>query len=167
MRLLLVVICGLIFSQSVRAESNVYRVAVLADTDKTEGGWLAKLIADELQRSKDIVIDYTSPDLTVSCFAINFGGSRADRPRLAASVALMLGQHQLLGASSTAGAGQIPYARSTIEGLTRRCSQPLPGPISHFDFMKQFQIFATVAFASGGGRSSPLVRSISNEQGHI
>lgn len=92
MRLLILTICAIMTSPLVRAESDVYRVAVLADTDKTQGGWLAKLVADELSRSKDIVIDYKSPDLTVSCFVITSDNSRH---RFVASVALMLGQHQL------------------------------------------------------------------------
>jgi hypothetical protein len=88
-------ICALTGLQFLGAEPSVYRIAVLADTDKTEGGELATLIADELRRSKDVTIVYKSPDLTVSCFAINLDGSSAHGVRLAASVALMLGQRQL------------------------------------------------------------------------
>jgi len=38
--------------------------------------------------------------------------------------------------------------------LTNRWSQPLAGAISRFDFMKQFQMFATLASASGGSAPS-------------
>jgi len=34
--------------------------------------------------------------------------------------------------------------------LTKRCSQPLVGALSHFKFMKQLSILAKLAFASGG-----------------
>ena len=34
--------------------------------------------------------------------------------------------------------------------LTNRCSQPLAGVTSRFDFMKQLLVFATLAPASGG-----------------
>jgi hypothetical protein len=68
----------------------VYRVGVLAETDKTEGGELATLIADDLRRSKDVVIDDKSPDLTVSCFAVNLDRRHEDGVRIVASVALIL-----------------------------------------------------------------------------
>ena len=48
---MLITICALTGLQFLGAEPSVYRIAVLADTDKTEGGELATLIADELRRS--------------------------------------------------------------------------------------------------------------------
>jgi hypothetical protein len=36
------------------------------------------------------------------------------------------------------------------EDLTNRCSQPLAGAMTRFDFMKQVSMFATLAPASGG-----------------
>ena len=90
MRCCLLVICALATSHFLGAEPSVYHVSVLADTDKTEGGELAGLIADDLRHSKDIIIDDKSPDFTVSCFAIHsdindiHGG-------IAASVAIMSG----------------------------------------------------------------------------
>ncbi len=89
-RCLLVIICAFAASHFLRADPNVYHVGVLADTDKTEGGELATLIADDLRRSKDVIIDDKSPDLTVSCFATHLDGSRIHGVRIVASVALML-----------------------------------------------------------------------------
>jgi hypothetical protein len=88
-RRLLVIICALAVSQFIRADPTVYRIGVLADTDKTEGGELASLIADHLRRSKDVIIDDQSPDFIVSCFAIHLNSSRLDHVRIVASVALM------------------------------------------------------------------------------
>jgi hypothetical protein len=95
MRCCLLVICALASSHFLGAEPSAYHVSVLADTDKTEGGELAGLIADDLRHSKDIIIDDKSPDFTVSCFAIHsdindiHGG-------IAASVAIMSGQSTLI-----------------------------------------------------------------------
>jgi hypothetical protein len=36
------------------------------------------------------------------------------------------------------------------QGLTKRCSQPLAGMSSHFNFMKPLSILAKLALASGG-----------------
>lgn len=108
MRLLLA-ICGVMLSSFVTAEADVYRVAVLADTDRTQGAWLAKLIGDELARSKDIAIDYKSPDLTVSCFVVTFDKSR---PRFVASVALMAGEHQL--------SQHFPLTADSLESLAHK-----------------------------------------------
>jgi hypothetical protein len=77
-------------SQFLRADPSVYHLGVLADTDKTEGGELATFIADDLRRSKDVVIDDKSPDLTVSCFAVNLNRRQEDGVRIVASVALIL-----------------------------------------------------------------------------
>jgi hypothetical protein len=66
MRCYLVAIVGAFAAlHYVIAEPPVFRISVLADTDKTEGGELATIIANDLRRSKDIVIDEKSPDLTV------------------------------------------------------------------------------------------------------
>jgi len=51
MRRCLLVICALAISHFLRADPSVYRVSVLADTDRTEGGELAGLIADEAPSS--------------------------------------------------------------------------------------------------------------------
>jgi hypothetical protein len=96
MRRYLLVICALAASHFLRADPRVYHVSVLADTDRTEGGELATLIADDLRRSKDIIIDDKSPDLTVSCFAIHSDTSDVHAVRIAASVAIMSGQSTLL-----------------------------------------------------------------------
>ena len=95
MRCWLLVICALAASHFLRADPSVYHVSVLADTDKTEGGELAGLIADDLRRSKDIIIDDKSPDLTVSCFAIHSDDNDVHAIRIAASVAIMSGQSTL------------------------------------------------------------------------
>jgi hypothetical protein len=89
-RCLLVIISVVGASQFLWADPSVYHVGVLADTDKTEGGELATLIADDLRRSKDVVIDDKSPDLTVSCFAVNLDSRYEDGVRIVASVALIL-----------------------------------------------------------------------------
>jgi hypothetical protein len=78
-------------------------------TDKTQSGWLAKLIADELIRSKDIVIDYKSPDLSVSCFVVT---SDDPRQRFVASVALMRGRHQLVE--------HFPLTADSLESLAHK-----------------------------------------------
>jgi hypothetical protein len=96
MRRYLLVICALAASHFLRADPSVYHVSVLADTDRTEGGELATLIADDLRRSKDIIMDDKSPDLTVSCFAIHSDSSDVHAARIAASVAIMSGQSTLL-----------------------------------------------------------------------
>ena len=96
MRGSLLVICALAASHFLRADPSVYRVSVLADTDRTEGGELATLIADDLRRSKDIIVDNKSPDLTVSCFAIHSDTSDVHAVRIAASVAIMSGKSTLL-----------------------------------------------------------------------
>ncbi len=41
-----------------------------------------------------------------------------------------------------------------VPGLTNRWSQTLAVVKSTFDFMKQFQVFATLALASGGAAPS-------------
>jgi hypothetical protein len=87
---LLLIICAFAASHFLLADPNGYHVGVLADTDKTEGGELAALIGNELRRSKDVIIDDKSPDLTVSCFAINLDSRREDGVRIVASVALIL-----------------------------------------------------------------------------
>ena len=92
---LLITICVLVGSHFLRAEPNVYRVAILADTDKTEGGELASLISDDLRRSKDVIIDYKSPDFTVSCFVIHSDSSDVHAARIAASVVFLNGQNSL------------------------------------------------------------------------
>jgi hypothetical protein len=96
MRHYLLVVCALAASHFLRADPGVYHVSVLADTDRTEGGDLATLIADDLRRSKDIIMDDKSPDLTVSCFAIHPDSSDVHAARIAASVAIMSGQCTLL-----------------------------------------------------------------------
>jgi hypothetical protein len=96
MRRYLLLICTLAASHFLRADPSVYHVSVLADTDRTEGGELATLIADDLRRSKDIIMDDKSPDLTVSCFAIHSNSSDVHAARIAASVAIMSGQSALL-----------------------------------------------------------------------
>ena len=109
MQRFLAIICALASSQLVRGEPTVYRIAVLADTDKTQGGELAGLIADDLRRSKDIVIDYKSPDLTVSCFVITFDSAGV---RFVASVALMHGQHDMLE--------HFPLTADSLESLAHK-----------------------------------------------
>jgi len=44
--------------------------------------------------------------------------------------------------------------RFITKHLTNRWSQPLVGVKSTFDFMKEFQMFATLAAASGGSALS-------------
>jgi len=41
-----------------------------------------------------------------------------------------------------------------MNDLTNRSSQPLAGVMTTFDFMKPFQMFATLASASGGSALS-------------
>jgi hypothetical protein len=94
-RCLLIIACAFAAWRSVAADPSVYRVAVLADTDKTEGGELAGLISDDLRRSKDVIIDYKSPDFTVSCFVIHSDGSDVQSTRIAASVVFLNGQSTL------------------------------------------------------------------------
>jgi hypothetical protein len=101
---LLVIMCAFAASHFLLADPNAYHVSVLADSDKTEGGELATLIADDLRRFKDVVIDDKSPDLTVSCFAINLDDSGSHGVRIVASVALirrgLLLEHFALAADS-------------------------------------------------------------------
>jgi hypothetical protein len=89
-----IIICALAGSQLFSAEPDVCRVVVFAEaeSDKTEGRELARLIADELRREKDVVIDNKSPYLTVSCGVM----THAHGERLVASVAFILGDSQLL-----------------------------------------------------------------------
>ena len=91
---LVFIICLLVRSQFFGGEPDVYRVAVYAEaeTDKAEGGELARLIADELRREKDVVIDKNAPNLTVSCGVM----THAHGERLVASVAFMVGDFKLL-----------------------------------------------------------------------
>jgi len=42
----------------------------------------------------------------------------------------------------------------STQDLTNRWSQPLAGMMHTFDFMKQFFVFATLGFASGGSALS-------------
>jgi hypothetical protein len=81
-------------SQCFGAEPDVYRIAVYAEaeTDNTEGGELARLIANELRREKGIVIDNESPYLIVSCSVM----THAHGARLVASVAFMLADSRVL-----------------------------------------------------------------------
>ena len=94
-RCLLVVACAFVAWRSLAADPSVYRVAVLADTDKTEGGELASLISDDLRRSQDVIIDYKSPDFTVSCFVIHSDSSDVRGGRIAASVVFLNGPSTL------------------------------------------------------------------------
>ena len=93
---LVVIIFVLAGSQVFGAEPEVYRIAVYAEaeTDKPEGGELARLIADELRREKDIVIDNQSPYLIVSCGVM----AHAYGARLIASVAFILAPSRIRGA---------------------------------------------------------------------
>jgi hypothetical protein len=109
---LLLIICAFVASHFLRADPNAYRVGVLADTDKTEGGELATLIGNELRRSKDVIIDDKSPDLTVSCFAINLDSRREDGVRIVASVALIL-RGRLLSE-------HFPLTADSLQSLARK-----------------------------------------------
>lgn len=93
---LLIIVCALTMSHFLKADDEHYRVCVLADTDKTEGGELAGLIADDLRHSKDIILDDKSPDFTVSCFAIHPDRNDARAVRISASVVFLSGQSTLL-----------------------------------------------------------------------
>jgi hypothetical protein len=43
-----------------------------------------------------------------------------------------------------------PAAFEIHHRLTKRSSQPLAGAVNHFNFMKEFSMFAMLALASGG-----------------
>jgi len=109
---LLLIIFALAASHFLRADPNAYHVGVLADTDRTEGGELAGLIGNELGRSKDIIIDDKSPDLTVSCFAINLDSRREGGVRIVASVALIL-RGRLLSE-------HFPLTADSLQSLARK-----------------------------------------------
>jgi hypothetical protein len=91
---LVVIIFFFAGSQVFGAEPDVFRIAVYAEaeTDKPEGGELSRLIADELRREKDVVIDKESPYLIVSCGVM----THAHGARLVASVAFMLEDSKVL-----------------------------------------------------------------------
>jgi hypothetical protein len=111
MRVCLVVIIFVFTgSQFFGAEPEVYRIAVYAEveTNKTEGGELARLIADELRREKDVVIDNKSPYLIVSCGIM----THAHGARLVASVAFMLANSQVLE--------HFPLTAETLQSLAHQ-----------------------------------------------
>jgi hypothetical protein len=92
-------------------EPDVYRIAVNAEaeTDKPEGKELARLIADELRREKDLVIDNESPYFIVSCGL----KAHARGERLVASVAFML-------APSYVVQGHFPLTGESLQSLAHQ-----------------------------------------------
>ena len=107
---LVVIIFVFAGSQFFGAEPDVYHIAVYAEaeTDKPEGGELARLIADELRREKDVVIDNKSPYLIVSCGVM----THAHGARLVASVAFMLASFQVLE--------HFPLTADSLQGLAHQ-----------------------------------------------
>lgn len=107
---LVFIIYLLVRSQFLGGEPDVYRVAVHAEAEanKAEGEELAQLIADELRREKDVVIDENAPNLTISCGVM----THTDGERLVASVAFMIGDFKLLQ--------HFPLAADSLQNLAHQ-----------------------------------------------